>query len=362
MLDSGLLLAGVSLPLVPSLLIGSSQLLVGLALGWWLWSSRSKPILPAAAPALPVEKARGLLEGVSGVVWGISEGVREHSAGLELVDQELQALCLREQPPSAEVAGAIAQLMQGNRELRDRLALAEAALGEQEEMVRSCMAEARSDALTGLPNRRAFEDELGRRFAEWQDSGRPLAVMLVDIDHFKGFNDKHGHLVGDAVLRGVGQILAESMREMDLLARYGGEEFFTLLPNTDVKCAMLVAEQARKRMRSCTFRAEEMDLHVTVSIGVAQALDGEDTQALLARADQALYAAKHDGRNTSHYHDGKQTRPVVVSCAEPGHSIHPCQVALSKGRTHGQLHQGTLRTSHTMPTAGSFPRSAEVVG
>ena len=148
------------------------------------------------------------------------------------------------------------------------------------------------DSLTGLANRRCFDDTLDK---EWQRALRqqlPLSLLMVDVDHFKRYNDAHGHLGGDDCLRRVATAVASEMRANDLVARYGGEEFGVILPNQDLKGAAAVAERIRSRV-------EKLRNGITVSIGAAsmQASAGMQPSALLAIADAALYRAKRQGRN-----------------------------------------------------------------
>jgi diguanylate cyclase (GGDEF)-like protein len=159
---------------------------------------------------------------------------------------------------------------------------------------------AATDALTGLPNKRAFAEALARDLALADRSGTHLALVVVDLDRFKQINDVHGHQVGDAVLAHLGQLLRGTVRASDLAARYGGEEFVLLLNQTDAAGAALVAERIRASLaRQCT-RVGEAELPVTASFGVA-AVRGPgcklSAEALFARADAALYAAKRGGRN-----------------------------------------------------------------
>ena len=158
------------------------------------------------------------------------------------------------------------------------------------------------DGLTSLPNRRAFDERLD---AEWRRAWRhrwSISLLIADIDYFKGFNDRHGHLAGDECLRQVGLALASSIqRAEDFVARYGGEEFACVLPDTDVVGAWIVAEAMRESVEKLKLRHEAVPSQpwVTVSVGVASAhYDTKFTpEAVLARADALLYEAKRAGRN-----------------------------------------------------------------
>src|SRR5262249_7870573 len=158
------------------------------------------------------------------------------------------------------------------------------------------LTEARSDSLTGMPNRRAFDEECSRRLAEWRRHGSPFSVVLIDVDHFKAFNDRYGHLVGDKVLCDVAAALRNSQRETDFFAGLGGEEFALVLPAIHVGDASSAGERMRAAIARAQFMHGNAALQVTVSCGVAQALQNEELPALLQRADQALYAAKRAGR------------------------------------------------------------------
>lgn len=155
-----------------------------------------------------------------------------------------------------------------------------------------------TDPLTGLQNRRSLF-ELGRiEFSRSHRMGRPFSCMMLDADHFKKINDNHGHQIGDQVLQEFGQRLKSSVRDIDLVGRYGGEEFMILLPETDRDRALMVAERIRLAMAENPIATTSNTLSLTISIGVAT-MDDKTTHldALVARADQALYIAKHKGRN-----------------------------------------------------------------
>jgi two-component system cell cycle response regulator len=151
-----------------------------------------------------------------------------------------------------------------------------------------------TDGLTGLHNHRAFQDYLEEQFQVAMRNKQPLAVILMDVDHFKQYNDTYGHQAGDEVLRQVAQILSAHVREGDFVARYGGEEFVIVLPRTDLESAVAVAERLREAVQSAEWRLRP----VTGSFGVACIRpDMETRQELIEAADQALYQAKKNGRN-----------------------------------------------------------------
>lgn len=159
---------------------------------------------------------------------------------------------------------------------------------------------ARTDVLTGLPNRLAFEEFFRNAQATALETGRPLSVLMIDVDHFKRFNDDFGHGVGDQVLRLIAKVLRDRVRDQDLPARYGGEELIAVFPNSDLQACVVVAESIRSLIadRKITRRSSgEVLPGISVSIGVAQLKDGESMTDLVERCDKALYKAKGAGRN-----------------------------------------------------------------
>ncbi|MDD3030155.1 MAG: GGDEF domain-containing protein [Alphaproteobacteria bacterium] len=160
--------------------------------------------------------------------------------------------------------------------------------------------EAQIDALTEVGNRKFFDAEIGRLLTDVRENGTTVSLLMVDIDWFKKFNDRHGHLVGDQVLRLVAKTLVENLKGRDIIARYGGEEFVILLPDTRVEDAERVAEHLRVSLatKQITKRgSNEVVGAVTISIGVSEYKLGDEGEALVARADKALYEAKQTGRN-----------------------------------------------------------------
>lgn len=188
-------------------------------------------------------------------------------------------------------------------ELKEALRQQEKMAKRLEELNAELEKQAMSDKLTGLPNRRAFDDNLEKEVSRAGRIQEPCALLLMDIDHFKRFNDTHGHQVGDLVLQSVGETIAKQVRTCDLPARYGGEEFAVIMPHTPLDGAKIAAERIRRALEAMTVLAEGKPLKVTVSIGVT-VIDhaGEKRAGILAirRADDALYEAKAAGRNRIH--------------------------------------------------------------
>jgi diguanylate cyclase (GGDEF)-like protein len=157
--------------------------------------------------------------------------------------------------------------------------------------------DAAHDPLTGLANRRTAAGRLEVECMRARRQGEPLSVLMLDLDHFKRVNDRWGHAAGDQVLAAVARILCEELRGADLPARYGGEEFLAILPNADSARALRVAERVRERIAGTPIALPEATARITVSVGIASLAPDEVATALVARADEALYAAKQTGRN-----------------------------------------------------------------
>ncbi|KAB2311556.1 GGDEF domain-containing protein [Betaproteobacteria bacterium SCN2] len=173
---------------------------------------------------------------------------------------------------------------------------------------------AMTDFLTRALNRRAFTERAEQQMALAQRTGQPLALLMIDVDHFKQINDEHGHAAGDSVLVEIARVIGSNIRKQDTLGRYGGEEFGVLLPATDQAGALVVAEKLRKAVEAMRCRVKSKSVSVTISIGVTVCLANcercqSDLHKLLGDADRALYQAKHGGRNCAAI--------VPVGCAVP---------------------------------------------
>jgi diguanylate cyclase (GGDEF)-like protein len=178
------------------------------------------------------------------------------------------------------------------------LALPPVVLLQRSLLHQQLQAAARTDAKTGLLNAAAWQREADTEISRAQRTAEPLAVLIIDIDHFKRVNDTHGHLVGDQVLIGVATTLVGQLRDYDVVGRFGGEEFVVLLPGADTVEACRVAERLRNRVRRLAVAAEDGTATVTISVGVSLfRTHGQDLIELLAAADLALYRAKESGRD-----------------------------------------------------------------
>lgn len=175
-----------------------------------------------------------------------------------------------------------------------------AEIRSQSQLILDYIDEARTDALTGLGNRRAFDVELVAHETRWRD-GESFSLLLIDVDHFKSFNDVYGHQAGDEMLRAVADVLKRRTDEFGFATRYGGEEFAVMLPEMCLEEAASVAEVLRKMLDGHEYPFRGDELHVTVSIGVAEAVASDTAKDLVVHADECLYRAKEAGRNCVRY-------------------------------------------------------------
>ncbi len=159
---------------------------------------------------------------------------------------------------------------------------------------------ATTDALTGLGNRHAMDESFPREINRCHQDDKPVCLIMVDVDRFKSFNDKFGHVAGDRALSAVAHVLQNQFRQRDLLVRYGGDEFAVLLPGVAKAEAIMVADRVRSAVSGSTGDSKDslIQIPVNISLGVAQLTESGSYEALLRAADEALYRAKHDGRNT----------------------------------------------------------------
>jgi len=311
-------------PIVIDLLYAFASGLLGAAGASWLWYShvrRQAAVAtqrknPQAADAgdrlqkLAAQMAADFAVRLNELVAQVAFDVGQHSSQVEEINEELTS---SKSHDSTKVLSVVVKLVEANQHMQEKLASTEQKLREQTDRMQTLLAETRTDALTLLANRRAFDDELVKCFAEFRRQGRAFSLTVVDVDHFKNFNDTYGHRAGDEVLRNVAKVLRRKMRETDTVARYGGDEFAIIHPGTSLADACKSALRACEAVKNSQFVHDGQSLQVTVSLGVAELMSHENPGETLKRADRAMYASKVAGNNCIHFHDGKDICRVIAS-------------------------------------------------
>lgn len=303
----------------------SLLLCAGMSLGLWLGRKNDAPQADGDAS----RQALQVVSGLTGWTETFASDVAQYRETIALFARRLAEF---EQRPDHQTASMLmGRVAEANECLQRRIEAAEEALQKQASDISSYLQEARTDALTGLPNRRSFDDEFQRRLAQWRRKRVPFSLMLLDVDRFKLLNDTHGHPAGDAVLSEVGRLLRENLEEGEAAARFGGEEFAVLLPCDDEQALANAYARFSQAISSCEIPFEQQTLRVTISAGAAVAEESELGPHLVKRADEALYAAKRGGRNRGYWHDGEQHVPLggsmldglVASLVEAADQVTP---------------------------------------
>ena len=337
--------------LIFGLALSAVQLSLGIAIG--LWCARRRSPDDAASNQRAKEQRRTttrLLEWTRQV----AEGVHDHNDAIGEVHCELARIddpAAASETAQEHVLGLIHHLSLANESLQSQLTEAETNLEHQAAELEAQLTEARTDALTGLANRRSFDESLGRCFGEWSRYGQNASLLLLDLDRFKDVNDRHGHLAGDAVLKQIAEVFGTA-RETDIVTRYGGEEFAIILPHTDINAATIAAERIRADVAATVFEHGDTKLSLTISYGLAQFEERDAAcEAIVERADSALYASKIASRNNGHLHDGYTCIPIAPSTESP--DTHDANRVLSEAADilRQQMHEvvGESRISKHKP-------------
>jgi diguanylate cyclase len=240
---------------------------------------------------------------LSSVIDESGENANDAGEKLARLSTELK-LKSGDQPALAALLDSVISVTRTVRDANEKLEQQLAQSSEEVDTLRRNMEriqkEAMNDPLTGVKNRKTFDQEIERCILSARKEGEPLALMMADVDHFKRFNDQWGHQTGDHVLRLVAEVMKANVKGKDTLARYGGEEFSIILPGTTLENAKMLADRMRRAIESRRLkkRRTEEDLGlITISIGVAQWRPNEPSDTLIERADSCLYMAKAAGRN-----------------------------------------------------------------
>ena len=356
-----LLPAAIGTFLLVNLLCACVALGVGFAAGVWFFGAKMvRPATPAPAkkPAKnnddtkrANERAAMAASRVADLAKNVASDVGDHVAKMKAISADLAGIDRESAEANGAVFTALDQMLAANTELQDRLAQAEKQLETQAAEIKAHESEARTDSLTNISNRRAFDDELKRRLSEWQRKRIPCTLVLLDIDFFKKFNDTHGHQVGDEVLRQVARVLKAQSRESDLPCRYGGEEFGVILPTTDAPSARIVAERIRAAIEESVTQYEGKTLKVTCSIGMSQFEASDEVGGIIRRADEALYASKKAGRNCGHWLNAGNCVPINAPieqppAAEEAPATSPIAPRTTSGTTFIQMLKRRVTESH----------------
>jgi diguanylate cyclase len=283
------------------------DLAVGVAVGWWVHEANT-----VRQQAVNARQAIDALRDLHDLTCDVAGRVSRHVNKVDSISQELIALranCTG--PKDKAVVDAVSRIVQVNEELTQQLAEAKIELDRRTETIEKQAQQAMADLVTGLPNRRGFDDELRRRLAQWHQQDTPISVVMIDVDNLQELEAKHGKDAADDVLRGVAGVLSETMRAMDLIARYDDDQFAVALPGTRLEEAQSATERLRSAVASREFHVAETPVKVTISQGVAEARSGDDMGSLLDRTGMALVASREAGGNCAFAHDGGKCTAVA---------------------------------------------------
>ncbi|MGE0605604.1 MAG: GGDEF domain-containing protein [Pirellulales bacterium] len=267
---------------------------------------------------------QALLE-LLGSVQDITSGVEDRSSEMRAVQGHVGDLRTSGELELVRqvLMDQISTVLESNQKLEDDLVYARCRMEQQAEELDRTRAEANTDTLSGVANRKAFDEKLLLLLGGLKRGGDPFVLVLCDMDHFKWVNDTHGHNAGDNVLREFGALLRRCVRDGDIVARYGGDEFAMLLPKIDLETGLKIAARLRGEVTKTNFGLDNRQTEgaVTLSVGVALAKSGDTPVTIVERADQALYASKRGGRNQVQFQPTQEQatpqRPVLVEPDAP---------------------------------------------
>lgn len=283
-------------------------LLLASAFGFIIGKLRKQQLKANSAAEQDVKRAREIVNEFEGIAQQLNQAMQQHQRSVGRFKERLESASSRRNNADwASFSAETERILGPTLALADQVARSYDQLKQQSSMLQN-LQESRMDPLTGVGNRRMFNDSLESQMALYQRYGTTFSLVMLDIDYFKKINDTKGHLHGDHALTSLGSLLADIVRETDHVARYGGEEFTVLMPETPTEGAAEFAERLRAQI--------EQQMTLTVSIGVASTDDFGQTDTLVHAADRALYAAKEAGRNQVFLSTIDDIRPVKASTDE----------------------------------------------
>jgi len=251
-----------------------------------------------------LRRARTVANELEKIAWTVRKSLARHNTSVNKFKERVSRLGAQEEESAwKELCREAEDILKPTLQLASQIASAYDEIRQQSAHLMT-FTEVRTDPLTGINNRRGLDDALAAQFAMMSRYDQEFSLAIFDIDHFKKLNDEQGHLQGDRTLKELARLLDEFARETDVVARYGGEEFVIVMPQTNLEGACTLSERLRARV--------EHQMGLTISGGVAGALDGDTRDSLFSRADEALYSAKASGRNCVYAHHGEHTELVAA--------------------------------------------------
>lgn len=281
------------------------------------------PDVSEPTPSLQAERQRisDVAERLKSYAFAMAADVDAHQSKVQAVNHSLNQTT---EASSEVVSDAIQQLVKANEAMHGQLQSAQERIHEQALQIECAEKRATTDPLTGVPNRGALDQHINARHG--LGCGVPTVLAMLDVDHFKKFNDDFGHLAGDEVLRVVAEMLHDRLNDHGIVARFGGEEFAVVLDDCDIEKAIPLVEEARHAISQLSIEFEDKQLHVTASGGLAQLSANDDGQSesieeWMKRSDDGLYQSKEAGRNCGHWMDGQT--PVKIESGDQVKSTDP---------------------------------------
>lgn len=311
---------GVSIEyVILDIMLALLAFLIGTVVAYWYLKSVLTELQGSQQPSQPPQNEQSILEAeradmaaqlLRDLATHVMSDVGAHNRLVSGIAERLERIEVGSASAPGQLSEVLQQILDANEKLQARLSDAEKKIQTQAEEIKLQQSEARTDSLTQLANRRAFDDCLSKCLLRYHKDGLPSSLILFDVDHFKQFNDTHGHQAGDVVLQQVAISLREVAKTTDLACRYGGEEFGLVMPNTTIAQARIAAERIRQAIEKTAVTFEGLPLSVTASVGVAEIRDDDDATRLVRRSDEAIYCAKAAGRNCGYWHDGEVCLPL----------------------------------------------------
>lgn len=310
----------------------------------------------SANSKLEMEQLRHLIAHLRSIATGMAAGVDMHQGRIEMVSNTLNTM---EPDNPASLERAINALLQANKLMQQELKDAQSRIAKQAQALEEVTAQARTDALTGVANRLAFNEATEDAIESFQAEGRTTTLALMDIDFFKKINDTYGHAVGDQVLTAVGTLLNEKLQGRGIVARYGGEEFGILFAGCPAAWMVKLVEETRKSIGEIVVNSDQGNIRVTCSVGMAD-FQPEDTAAsLLERADEGLYMSKQNGRNRGYWCSHGNWLPMETQTLEMlWHPLEPSEAIALDLRPSSKKPESEAKAKRPV-NAGSEPTEQE---